>query len=410
MWRALQQFFKPHAPVRVPPPAPERRRVAAPTVAAPPGPTVIGANRPLVAPDGALAGFEFRLGPGLVQRLRRHEDGPAARLVAQQVLAAMRLSLAPGRVALAELPASWLAACDDEAFAKGMLVVTGDDADAALIRRLRALGVAVGWRVQDMPPGIRPDFLCCSPEQARTMKVVPGMPWVVPDLQGLDELEALLRSPVMLAACQPGGEVEASKATALAPQAARLMRVLACLVRDGDHAVVVDEIQADPALSLRLVQYLNSAGASPGRVLASVDEAVTVLGRDALYRWCSQLLVRCGQARPAGPALQAMALARARLLEQLARMRGQPQPGRFYLLGLVSLLPQVLRTPLSEALAALQLPEEARQALCEGTGPMAPYLALSQAIEAADLTRAEPLAEPFGGLAVVLASAAQGWR
>lgn len=411
MWQALQQWFKPRAPARVPP-APVRTPVAAPSpaVSAVANGTVVGAHRPLVAADGTLAGFEFRVSPSLVQRLQRQGDGPATHTVATHVLAAMRLSLAPGRLALTELPAAWLDRCDATVLGPGMLIVTTADAQPALVDRLRARQVQVGWRTDGVPAGTRPDFLLASPAQAHGVPAWPAVPLVLPDLPDLDTLESVLRAPVWLAACQTAAAPDAPAGAALAPQTALLLRLLASLVRDQDHAEVVATIQSDAALSLRLLQHLNSAGASPGRTLASVDEAVTVLGRDALYRWCAHLLVRSGPARPAAPALQALALARGRLLEQLARRRAEPQPGRFFLFGLASLLPQLLRAPLDEALRSLRLPGEARQALAEGQGPWAPYLALCGALERADLDAARPLAEPFGGLPVVLAEATRSWR
>lgn len=415
LWTRLRGRAAPVAkkPAAAAAPAASERRAPAPASAEPAArePSVVGARRPLVAPDGALAGFEFHVSPVLLQRLRRQSDHPAVRGVVSGVLAAMRLSLVPGRVALAELPAAWLAAAsDDKLFMPGMCLLTSADADAATVQRLRRLGVKLGWRPADLPPGLQADFLLVPAHQvAQPPADWPPAPWVVLDAPDVDAMESMLHKPVLLAACTPSAAPQGSQAQTLSPQVQRLMGLLARLVRDEDQHALVAEIKADAALALRLLQHMNSAGASPGRELASIDEAVMVLGRDALYRWCAQLLVRLGPSRPAAAGLQALALARAKLFEHLATVQGLPAPGRLYLLGLASLLPQLLRSTVADAMTALQLPAEARQALSEGTGPWASYLALVRALERPDLEAARPLAAPFGGLPKVLAASARCW-
>lgn len=417
MWQALMTRLRlrpapvPPTPNAPPAVAATHRPQEVPTPSAAQQPSIVGARRPLVDTDGALAGFEFHVSPLLIQRLRREDQHPAARAVVGGVLGAMRSSLAPGRMALAELPAGWLAATtDDSDFSAGMWLISGADADAALVDRLRRLGVRVGWRPTELPAGLKPDFLLMPAAQAtHPAGGWPAVPLLVLDAPDIDTMESLLHAPVALAACNPTAALEPAHAKALSPQVQRLMSLLARLVRDEDHAAVVADIKADAALALRLLQTMNSAGATPGRVLVSIDDAVRVLGRDALYRWCSQLLVRLGPTRPAASALQALALARARLFEQLARIDEKAAPGRLYLLGLASLLPQLLNSSVADALAGLQLPAEARLAICEGAGPWAPYLALARALEQPDLKAAEPLAADFGGLPSVLAASARCW-
>jgi EAL and modified HD-GYP domain-containing signal transduction protein len=180
------------------------------------------------------------------------------------------------------------------------------------------------------------------------------------------------------------------------------------LVRDDDNALLVADIKSDPTVALRLLQFLNSAGATPGRELGSIDQAVMVLGRDTLYRWVAQMLVRLSPSRPAADALRALALARARLIERLARQAGEPSPGSLYVLGLASMLPMLLHCSLGEATSSLQLPAVAVEAL-RGTGPWQIYLSIALALERYDMAETERLAQRFGGLETVLAHSAQAW-
>ena len=237
------------------------------------------------------------------------------------------------------------------------------DACCALVSRLRRAGVKLGWNplaTPAMPQAAgRPDFMplppAASPDteawrQALDQAVArwPDMPLLALELPGVDVMEALLGPPLLWAACALGSCSEPARAQALPPQAQRALRLLNRLLHDEDHASVVEDIKADAALSLRLLQYLNSAGALPGRELDSIEQAVMLLGRDALYRWVAQMLVRMSPPRPAAHALQATALARARLFELLARASGDPTR-RAYLLGLATMLPLLLQCRIDEA-------------------------------------------------------------
>ncbi|HOM13546.1 MAG TPA: HDOD domain-containing protein [Rubrivivax sp.] len=405
-----------------------RSAAPAPSAAATPC-TGAGARRPLVSAQGRLAAFEFQIGPALLSRLR----GPAALASTGNLLGAMRLCCSQGLGTLAALPASWLApAALDAHFAPGMHLLLQpdalfDDAPATclLVSRLRRAGVRVGWAAQSTPPmpraAGRPDFMplpppaapgACAWRQAveAAAQRWPGVPLLLLELPSVDALEAALAPGVLWAACHIGGCVEPPRAQALPPQAQRALQLLNRLLNDDDHAAVVDAIKADAALSVRLLQYLNSAGALPDRELDSIEQAVMLLGRDALYRWVAQMLVRMSPPRPAAHALQATALARARLFELLARAAQAPNPGALYLLGLATMLPLLLQCDIDAAVDALRLPAPAALALRAQGGPWLPYLQLLQALEAADLPVIEALAGPFGGSDHVLASWAEAWH
>ena len=246
---------------------------------------------------------------------------------------------------------------------------------------------------------------------AEPVTLIEAGPLVLLELPSVEVMEAVLAPPVVWAACSLGGCTEPARAQALPPHAHRALRLLNRLLHDDDHAAVVEDVKADAALSLRLLQLINSAGNRTGRTLDSIDQAVMVLGRDTLYRWVAQMLVRLAPARPAGQALQAQALARARFLELLARASGQASDaGGLYLLGLATMLPLLLQCRLDEALQSLHLPAAALQALRGDDGPWLRHLALLNALERRDMVAAEALAQSFGGLDAVLACSAQAWQ
>lgn len=428
--------------VQTRPPASAQAKPLTPPPAADPALTVVGARRPLVSVQGHLAGFEFQLGAAQQERLLARADASTGAAHANALLAAMRLCVAQGLRALTELPLAWLARSVDaneqaDAVLAGMVLLirpgapmSSSEQALTLLARLRAAGALVGWRQQygqALAELGRPDFIVPQLAEAgsdaarrqaisRCLLQNGALPQLLLDLPDVDALEALLNQPsVMLASCRldaaPHTGAAADLSHALPPQATALMQLLGRLVRDDDVALLAADIKADAALSVRLLQHLNSAGASPGRVLDSIEHAVMVLGRDALYRWTSRLLVRLAPPRPAGQALQAHALARARLLEALARATGEAEAGALYLLGLASSLPRLLGCQAAAAVAMLQLPPQAKQAMLEGCGPWAAYLDLAHALDAGvPSEQLATLAAPFGGAEAVQLLAAQAWE
>lgn len=405
----------------------ERRAAnVAPAVVVPLG---LGAQRPLVAPGGRLAGFEFHVDARLTARLRRVEDEPTVVAATASLLGAMRLCTGRGLLAVAALPADWLAraVAIPGAIGPGMLLTLQSDACftdldrlAALLPQLRAVGARVGWPGELRTVAAQPDHVVV-PRPAvddlagwklaieATSARWPGAALLLPELPDLDVLEALLAPPVALAGCAIGTTNTRPRSCAVPPQAQRLLQLLNRLVGDHDTALLVADIKADAGLALRLLEHLNTAGAMPGRRLESIDEAVLVLGRSALYRWVAQMMVRLAPQRPATEALQALALARARLLETLAREAGEANPGGSYLLGLASALPLLLGCTLDDAIGPLRLPQAAVQALRDGSGPWSDALALALALEHHEMGQAEALAARYGGLPAVMAHATRAW-
>lgn len=422
-WSRLLGGSKP-APAAVPAAAP----AAAPPPAAPAAMPTFGARRPLVGANGELAGFEFRLSPATQRRLQAGgtsaEAGPAAAAHAIALLSAMRSTLAAGRIALGELPATLLArpAVAEQVPEGAWIAVQGafdaSESIAGALLQWRTRGVKLG-AVDGAPQPPGASFVLLRPAAGgieamlqvadRWQRDEPARTRIAVDLPGVEAIEQALERGVFLAA----GRVEAgdgalAQRRIVQPQTQRLCQLLNDVVADRDTAQIGTALRADLALSYRLLRCVNSPAVGLARPVESVEQAVMVLGRAELYRWLSVLLTASGGGRPASRALQDVALARARLLELLAPVLQVP-PAAMFTVGLMSMLDALLQVPLADALRPLQLAEPARAALLDHAGPWWPALDLATRLERHDLDGAEPLAEPFGGLDAVLARADEAW-
>jgi c-di-GMP phosphodiesterase len=180
------------------------------------------------------------------------------------------------------------------------------------------------------------------------------------------------------------------------------LRALAGLYAQSTFEELEQTISRDVGLSYRLLTYLNSAYFSLPRRVASIREALVLLGTQAVHRWAS--LIVLSDVRDTPHELTVTALVRARLCELIARERagGPPtdpltEPEAFFTVGLFSVVDAIAQAPLSHLIDALALSEEARTALVERRGPMGDALAATIAYERGDL---QTVAERLPGVAV----------
>ena len=387
-----------------------------------------GLRRPLVGSKGQVAGFEVMLPPALEQRLALRADAAAAaaRAAHQALLLAAAAPLCKsGRLALVVLGASVLArpGVAQQAPAGALLCVPDLAAlPADVAATLRSRGVRLG--VPDGPPKAAPqadfvllqaasgglDTLLLSAQHWREQRA--PLPLVATGLQHLDDVERVLRAGFTLV----GGVLDRSHGQPaprpLSAGALRICELLNHLTLDHDTAVLAQAVRADVALSYRLLRYANSPALGLRHSVESVDDAVTLLGRQELQRWLNVLLLSVADSRQASRAVQEMALARGRLMEGLARQRNDPAPQLLFTMGVLSMLEVLLQMPLAAALAPLRLGDAVRQALLERRGPYADYLALAEALDrgdGGDSAAVDLRADAFGGVDRVQDLADQAW-
>lgn len=197
---------------------------------------------------------------------------------------------------------------------------------------------------------------------------------------GFDQLQGFFLSSA--------GEVVAGSA----PPTERVgeLRGLAGLYAQGTFEELEQTISRDVGLSYRLLTYLNSAYFNLPRRVASVREALVLLGTQAVRRWAT--LIVLSDVRDTPHELTVTALVRARLCELIARERagGPPsdpplEPEAFFTVGLFSVVDAIAQAPLPDLIDALPLSEQARTALVERRGPMGDALAAAIAYERGDL-------------------------
>lgn len=120
-------------------------------------------------------------------------------------------------------------------------------------------------------------------------------------------------------------------------------------------------VERDAALVLRLLRLVNSPICAIRQEVTSIEAAILILGESTFRRIANLAILREMNGDHPAEILHT-ALIRARFCE-LASALCQLDPGEQYLLGLLSLLPAMLRCPMETLAPELPLRAEIRQAL-----------------------------------------------
>ncbi len=377
---------------------------------------------PLLDRSGQIAGFEVLPPDVMLRRAREGANVATLAAYATMVLASLKPIRAAGRAGLTMLPWQLLErpAVLQTVPAGASIVLDGISAAPAeqareLIGKLQAQHAVVGaTESTDLPVQfLFVDGRLRSAEERQVLvqshrSARPGVPWVIVNLPNVDAIEAALREGAELAAGRLDRTAVAPEKGAPGPQVAKLCRLINQLVSGADTAALATELRSDVALSYQLLRHANSPLLGVARAVDSVDQAVLLMGRDALYRWLTVMLVSAGERRASSRALQEIALARARLFELLAPRVNVP-PQSLFTLGLLSMIDVLLQLPMADAIAPLSLADNLQTALVRRAGLLAPLLSLAEQLERRQLPDAEVTAGLYGGIEAVLAASEEAW-
>jgi EAL and modified HD-GYP domain-containing signal transduction protein len=137
------------------------------------------------------------------------------------------------------------------------------------------------------------------------------------------------------------------------------------------------------SLATKVLQLLNSAAIGLPRRVASIHEAVVMIGTERLRRWASLLVLSSFTDKPRQ--LMEMALVRARMCELAATELAMGDPDVFFTVGLLSVADALMDRPMAKVVASLPLNNEVSVALTDRAGPAGAALEIALAFEGATL-------------------------
>ena len=162
------------------------------------------------------------------------------------------------------------------------------------------------------------------------------------------------------------------------------------LINRVDRQEPIERLEAamknDPTLAFKLLRYINSPTFGLSMEVSSFRHAIMLLGYQRLKRWLALLLASGSRDSNLKPVIYA-AVRRGLVMEELGRDGGCDDDKRaeLFICGVFSLLDRLMQQPFAELLKSIPVSDAVRTALLHGNGPLMPYLALVQAIEAASI-------------------------
>lgn len=241
------------------------------------------------------------------------------------------------------------------------------------------------------------DIPAITSSMAAVSRIATGKQFVASDVQTLEAFHmchklqfALFMGPFIT-------RRETLDNPALGPSRAKVLDLMNRVRTGAEQPVLAAQFRHDPALSVRLLRYVNSPGMGLMNKIGGIEQALMVMGQDKLYRWLTMILFTGGQTHELDQAVLENALTRGRMAEQLAgRALFAKARDEIFVAGLFSLLDVVMGIPMEKVLGQISLPAEITEAILSQRGPYAPYLALAIACEQDDQTGIGALAKQIG--------------
>ncbi len=169
--------------------------------------------------------------------------------------------------------------------------------------------------------------------------------------------------------------------------------------KDPDFSKLAAAIQADVAISYRLLSHLNSASFGFRQKIDSIKDAITMLGWHNLKNWLRVVLLAEVSENKHASELIFLSAQRGKFLEQICQDHDfwGFEPDSLSLLGMFSLLDALLNRPMGEIVKYLPLSDTLKGALCmEDNNEYVPFLKLARSFEEAEFDRSDAMMNQLG--------------
>lgn len=160
----------------------------------------------------------------------------------------------------------------------------------------------------------------------------------------------------------------------LPPASLAILRLLAEVSKpEPELATIIRIFEHDIPLSYKLLRYSNSVIFRRQSEIATIKQAIIVLGLQELKRFLSLLfMANISTDKPAE--LLRMSVIRAGFTEALSRIHQQSCPEKAFLAGMLSLIDAILDQSIESVMQQLPLSQDIKTALIDKTGPFAQYI------------------------------------
>lgn len=181
-----------------------------------------------------------------------------------------------------------------------------------------------------------------------------------------------------------------------------LIQLLGLVLRDADTSQIEQIFKQHPNLTYSLMRLVNSVASGVHRPIASVSQAITLLGYKQLQRWLQLLLFTLQGGASYPSPLLLLAATRGKMMELLAAklQRNPDYCDEAFMAGILSLIDSLIDKSLADIVSELGLGERLAAALLRREGELGGLLQLVESVEQADLSHTHLLLAHVGTLSL----------
>lgn len=174
-----------------------------------------------------------------------------------------------------------------------------------------------------------------------------------------------------------------------------LLQLLASLMSpEVNFDTISAAIASDARLTYKMLKLANGANKNSQTKFNSIQQAVMLLGLNAIRNWATLLLLTSNNTEP--QEIYTQSCARAKFCELLGQHIGDKHfADNCFTLGLLSSLDIFLKMPIKAIAQQLNLSEEMQTALVKHTGTLGHVLAIALATEQQQWTKVAPAAQHY---------------
>ena len=185
--------------------------------------------------------------------------------------------------------------------------------------------------------------------------------------------------------------------TDVPPNVIQYLQILSLLREEEPNITVLSEnIERDISLTYKLLQLINHSDKRTKSKVRSIKQAVLLLGLTELRKWMYLLAMREARldiTNDTKKEVMVSSLFRAKICEKFANYKYEENHAEYFLIGLFSLIDAILERPLPKILQQLPFSETIVETISGFDTHMTPYLNLSIALNKAEWSKVETLAD-----------------
>ncbi len=198
----------------------------------------------------------------------------------------------------------------------------------------------------------------------------------------IDQLERCNRVGIGLCTGDFFTKPTISRQKSISPNHALLLELASQTSQNGDIRDIETIFKKNPDLAFGLMNLVHSAYYRVGDHVASIRQAIALLGYENLHKWVALMLFTVGGVDPTLSPLFEKAVIRARTMElAVTKLRRKGLGSSAYITGIFSLIPALFDVPLKEVLEKANFVEEIKDGLLGRSGVLGGLLAAVEALE-----------------------------